>query len=93
MLPTIVCMTGILGNAWTLNDFSPMDDIPHTVRLTVYTGGTEDLSIEHLQRFIDGVEVGQNRVNIDRVFHLDEIVEAHQYMESNQTTGKLVVLV
>ena len=89
----IVCMTGILGNAWTLNNFSPMDDIPHTVRLTVYSGGTEDLSIEQLQRFIDGVEVGQNRVNIDRVFHLDEIVEAHQYMESNQTTGKLVVLV
>ncbi|MHC5934934.1 zinc-binding dehydrogenase [Nostoc sp.] len=50
-------------------------------------------TIEHLQRFIDGVEVGQNRVNIDRVFHLDEIVEAHEYMESNQTTGKLVVLV
>ena len=89
----IVCMTGILGNAWTLNNFSPMDNIPHTVRLTVYTGESEDLSVEHLQRFIDGIEAGQNRVNIDRVFHLDEIVEAHRYMESNQAKGKLVVLV
>lgn len=89
----IVCMTGILGNAWTLNNFSPMGDIPHTVRLTVYTGGSEDLSVELLQRFIDGIKAGQNRVNIDRIFHLDEIVEAHCYMESNQAKGKLVVLV
>lgn len=89
----IVCMTGILGNAWTLNNFSPMDDIPHIVRLTVYTGGSEDLSVEHLQRFINGVEAGKNRVNIDRIFRLDKIVEAHHYMESNQAKGKLVVLV
>ncbi|BCL39962.1 zinc-binding alcohol dehydrogenase family protein [Nostoc sp. MS1] len=89
----IVCMSGILGNAWTLSNFAPMDDIPHTVKLTVYSGGCEDLSGEYLQRFIDGVEAGQNRVNIDRVFKFDEIVQAHQYMESNQATGKLVVLV
>ena len=89
----IVCMTGILGNAWTLNNFSPMDAIPHTVRLTIYDGASKDLSVEHLQRFIDAIEAGQNRVKIDRVFHLDEIVEAHRYMESNQAKGKLVVLV
>lgn len=89
----IVCMTGILGNAWALNNFSPMDDIPHTVRLTVYTGGSEDLSVEYLQKFIAGVEAGQTHVNIDRVFRLEEIVEAHHYMESNRATGKLVVLV
>lgn len=89
----IVCMTGILGNAWALNNFSPMDDIPHTVRLTVYTGNAEDLSVEYLQKFIAGVEAGQTHVNIDRVFRLDEIVEAHHYMESNRATGKLVVLV
>lgn len=89
----IICMTGILGNAWALNNFSPMDDIPHTVRLTVYTGDSEDLSVEYLQKFIAGVEAGQTHVNIDRVFRLDEIVEAHHYMESNRATGKLVVLI
>jgi NADPH:quinone reductase len=89
----IVYMTGILGNAWALNNFSPMNDIPQTVRLTVYTGESKDLSVEQLQRFIDGVAAGQRRVNIDRIFHLGEIVEAHYYMESNQATRKLVVLV
>jgi len=30
--------------------------------------------------------------NIDRAFTLDDIAAAHQYMESNQATGKLVML-
>ena len=89
----IVCITGCLGNEWILKEFFPMATIPKTVRLTVYGGGAEDLSLEQLQTFIDGIAAGRNKVNIDRVFHLDEIVEAHRYMESNQAVGKLVVLV
>lgn len=89
----IVCMTGILGNAWTLEEFTPMGDIPHTVRLTVYTGEAKDLSANLLQAFVDGVASGKNQIKIDRTFSLDEIVEAHRYMESNQASGKLVVLV
>ncbi|MEO8074259.1 MAG: zinc-binding alcohol dehydrogenase family protein [Acidobacteriota bacterium] len=89
----IVCMTGILGNSWTLKEFSPMGDIPHTVRLTVYTGEAKDLSGELLQKFVDGVASGKNQIKIDRTFALDEIVEAHRYMESNKATGKLVVLI
>jgi NADPH:quinone reductase-like Zn-dependent oxidoreductase len=30
----IVCMTGIVGNAWQLDGFAPMDAIPTTVNLT-----------------------------------------------------------
>jgi len=89
----IVCMTGILGNSWTLNEFTPMDDIPHKVRLTVYTGESKDLSVERLQEFVDSVASGENQIKIDRTFSLDEIVEAHRYMESNQASGKLVVVV
>jgi NADPH:quinone reductase len=89
----IVWMTELLGNAWALNNFSPMNNIPHTVRLTVYTSESKDLSVEQLQRFIDSVAAGQSRVNIDRIFHLGEIVEAPYYIESNQAKGKLVVLV
>lgn len=89
----IVCMTGILGNSWTLNEFTPMGDIPHTVRLTVYMGEAKDLSGESLQDFVESVGRGENQVRIDRTFSLDEIVEAHRYMESNQASGKLVVVV
>ena len=87
----VVCMTGILGNSWEFERFAPMDEIPHTVRLTVYTGGAEDMNVEAFQRFLQEVERGKTEVNIDRVFRLDEVVEAHEYMESNQARGKLVV--
>lgn len=36
---------------------------------------------------------GTLRPEIDRVFSLDEIVEAHRYMESNRQKGKIVVRV
>jgi len=29
-------------------------------------------------------------VNLDKVFHFDEIVDAHRYMEENMSKGKLV---
>jgi len=91
----IVCMSGILGNAWTLAEFEPLTMIPSTVRLTVYD--SETLTAANatgaLQHIVDAVAAGLYPVNIDRVFHLDEIATAHRYMEENNATGKLVVLV
>jgi len=89
----IVCMTGILGNAWTLHEFAPMDDIPTGVKLTSYSGSAIDLAADRLQQFVDDVAAGREHVNLDRVFRFHEVPEAHRYMESNQATGKLVVLV
>lgn len=34
----MVCMIGILGNAWSLEQFEPMTAIPSTLKLTSYTG-------------------------------------------------------
>ena len=84
-------MTGILGNEWTMKDFTPMGDIPSLGRLTVYMGDANSLSKESLQDFIETVESGEIKLNIDKVFKLEQIVEAHQYMESNQAKGKIVV--
>ncbi len=50
------------------------------------------MSVERLQEFVDGVATGDNKIKIDRTFALDEIVEAHSYMESNKATGKLVIM-
>ena len=86
-------MTGILGNSWTLHEFAPMDDIPTGVKLTSYSGGAVDLSAVRLQQFVDDVAAGREQLNIDRVFRLVEVPDAHRYMEANQATGKLVVLV
>ncbi len=87
----IVCMTGILGGEWTLREFTPMGDIPSLGRLTVYMGDAANLKKDLLQDFIDAVTDGEITLNIDKVFRLDQIVEAHAYMESNSAKGKLVV--
>ncbi len=89
----MVCMTGILGNEWTMNEFTPMGDIPSLGRLTVYMGEANNLDSIRLQEFIDLVEKGIIQLNIDKVFSLDEIVQAHIYMEQNLAKGKLVILI
>jgi hypothetical protein len=38
----IVCMTGIVGNQWTLENFAPLEVIPTAVCLTSYAGDAED---------------------------------------------------
>ena len=87
----VVCMTGILGNEWTMKEFTPMGDIPSLGRLTVYGGDAENLTKERLQKFINAVETGNIKLNIDRIFKLQEVLEAHRYMEENRASGKLVV--
>ncbi len=89
----VVCMTGILGNEWTLSSFTPMEDIPSLGRLTTYTGEAKNLPPEQLQEFINKVEAGKISLRIDKVFQLSHIVEAHQYMEDNRAKGKLVVTI
>jgi NADPH:quinone reductase-like Zn-dependent oxidoreductase len=88
----VVCMTGILGDSWTLDNFSPMYDIPSTVRLTSYAGDSTNLSAENLQKFIDEVEKGNVRPQIDSILQLDEVPLAHQRMEESLAKGKMVVV-
>jgi len=91
----IVCFTGLLGNAWVIHEFEPMAAIPSTVKLTQYSSDTVSAanSTQALQQIVDSVAAGRYRVNIDRVFHFNDIVEAHRYMEENRAKGKLVVVV
>ena len=87
-----VCMTGMVGNAWELDQFSPMGAIPSTVNLTTYSGGSRDFVDTPLQTIVNEVEVGRMTPKIGRVFQLDDIVEAHRCMEDNAAGGKIVVL-
>jgi len=45
------------------------------------------------QYIYDGLKSGALKPRIDKTFPLEAIVEAHQYMESNQQMGKIVVRV
>ncbi len=87
-----LCLTGMLSEEWTIRDFSPMGFIPSMVKLTTYISNPNNISREILQNFIDAVRMGQIELNIDRVFSLEDITKAHEYMESNQAAGKIVVL-
>jgi len=86
-------MTGILGGEWTMKEFTPMGDIPSLGSLTVYMGDAANLSKELLQDFLNAVAAGEIKVNIDKTYTIDQVAEAHEYMESNQATGKIVVVV
>ena len=87
-----VCMTGMVGNAWELEQFSPMGAIPSTVNLTTYAGGSQDFINTPLQRVVNEVERDRMMPKIGRVFQLDDIVKAHRCMEDNTAGGKIVVL-
>ncbi len=88
----IVCMTGMVGNKWSLDNFSPMESIPTAVSLTTYDGGPDDFMKTPLQSLIAKIESGQMKVQVGKIFRLEQIVEAHQTMEANSASGKIVVL-
>ena len=88
----VVCMTGMVGNKWSIDDFSPMDDIPTAVNLTTYSGGADDFMLTPLDKLAEQIAAGALHVQIGKVFHLDQIVEAHRCMEENQAGGKIVVV-
>jgi NADPH:quinone reductase-like Zn-dependent oxidoreductase len=90
--PGLVCMTGMVGNKWSFDQFSPMEIIPTGVGLTTYDGGPGDFLRMPLQELVDGIAAGTLKVQIGRVFHLDDIVEAHRTMGTNSAGGKIVVL-
>ncbi|KAL1638502.1 hypothetical protein SLS58_008830 [Diplodia intermedia] len=88
----IVCMTGIVGNSWTLKEVNPMELIPSKVCLTAYSGSEMDFMDTPLKELAKKVGEGELKVKIGKVFKLDEIAEAHQLMEDNKANGKIVVL-
>jgi NADPH:quinone reductase-like Zn-dependent oxidoreductase len=88
----IVCMTGMVGNKWSFEEFSPMEVIPTAVSLTTYDGGPEDFMAMPLEELVEQIAAGTLRVQVGKTFRLDEIVEAHRCMEENRAGGKIVVL-
>lgn len=88
----IVCMTGIVGNKWSFDQFSPMEAIPTGVCLTSYAGESEDFMKTPLDDLARQVAAGTLKVQVGKVFRIDEIVEAHRAMEENKAGGKIVVL-
>jgi NADPH:quinone reductase-like Zn-dependent oxidoreductase len=61
---------------------------------TLFEIASDPEKIAHGKKFIyDGLSSGALKPIIARTFTLEEIVEAHRFMESNQQIGKIVVTV
>ena len=88
----ICCMTGIVGNAWSIKDFEVMGAIPTAVCLTTYQGNEKDFVNTPLEEMVKQIKEGKLKVQVGTTFKLDEIVEAHRTMEENRAGGKIVIL-
>jgi NADPH:quinone reductase-like Zn-dependent oxidoreductase len=88
----VVCMTGMVGDKWSIKDFSPMDEVPTAVNLTTYSSGVEDFMLTPLDNLAAQIAAGALHIHIGKLFHLDEIAEAHRCMEENKAGGKIVLL-
>ncbi len=87
----VVCMTGMLSETWSISNFSPMEMIPATVRFTTYDSGQIRSSAQDFQQFVDLVESQVIKLPLGKVFPFNQLVEAHQLMDSNKASGKIVV--
>ena len=64
------------------------------VRLAGYFGDAADLPREAFQEILDAVGAGQLSFPVDRVYAgLEQVPQAHDDMEHDRATGKLVVRV
>jgi NADPH:quinone reductase-like Zn-dependent oxidoreductase len=86
----IVCMTGIVGNKWTLDGWNPMEAIPTGTCLT--SCSTEQFTEVPLNDLAEQIKAGTLKLQIGKVFSLDEIVQAHKTMDANAAGGKIIVL-
>jgi NADPH:quinone reductase-like Zn-dependent oxidoreductase len=61
---------------------------------TLFETTTDEERLRRAEAFIfSGLRGGAFKPVVDRVFDLDDIVEAHRYLESNAQVGKIVVTV
>lgn len=86
----IVCVTGLLGGAWFLEDFDPIEALKDNLYLTTFHSST--VTEEKLQELFDYIGHYQLKIEPERVFALEDIKQAHDYLDSQNSFGKVVVI-
>lgn len=85
----IVCAIGLLGGKWYMDDdFSPIDDLPRNGYLTSAYSGNVSPSL--MQELLDYIRERAVDIAPERVYTLDQVVDAHRYLESSHSFGKVV---
>lgn len=90
----IVSMVGIVGGRWTVDDgWSPSASIPTGVFLTVYHSSPEAFMMTPLDTIIERLGIDTLKRLVGKTFHgLDNIVEAHEWMDESRAGGKIVMV-
>lgn len=91
-----VCIAGWLCGLSPFSDFNPLLQMPSGVHISFFGSfhfGTPrfPLADVSLQGNAKDVATGGFNAKSSRVFQFEEISQAHELMESNQASGKLVV--
>ncbi|MFC2353424.1 zinc-binding alcohol dehydrogenase family protein [Eikenella halliae] len=86
----IVCNTGQLGNIWCVNDFDPIIELKNNSYLTAFYSG--NVSQAKLDAMFDYIRQFDVKILIERVFALEQVPEAHRFLQSADGFGKVVVM-
>ena len=86
----IVCSTGQLGGQWYLDGFDPIMDLPPNGYLT--SAYSDNVSGQAMQELFAYVERSHVDVRPERIFRLNEVRDAHEYLQSAHSFGKVIVL-
>ena len=85
----IICSCGLLGGQWTVPDFDPIEMLSRNLYLTTFASG--NVSHDKLQALVDFVEQYHVDVRPEKVYKIDQIQEAHAYLEGSHSFGKVIV--
>jgi NADPH:quinone reductase-like Zn-dependent oxidoreductase len=88
----IGCIAGGLGDEWAFPNFAPSAIIPAGSYLTCYGSRVDVMQQMPWEDLLADIEAGSLTIPLGPTFQLNQIVEAHRFMETNQSPGKLVVL-
>lgn len=85
----IICSCGLLGGQWTVPEFDPIEMLSRNLYLTTFASA--NVSQDKLQALVDFVERYHVDVGPEKVYKIDQIQEAHAYLEGSHSFGKVVV--
>ena len=86
----VVCVTGLLGGVWTLDDFDPLGDLPTGGYLTGFHSG--NVNEEKIKEMLHYITANHVDVKPEKIFDLSEMQAAHEYLGSSRSFGKVVVM-
>jgi NADPH2:quinone reductase len=87
------CITGYLEGDWNADGLEATAE-KLQVELRRFGSGVinRDSYGQVFQEIVEAIQEGRYGLNLDRVFPMGEIADAHRYMEEDRAAGKVVVV-